>query len=135
MPIASDPGVVNATERYPGCAVQNFHGKMTLLLNPDEPLKIKFFSFQVPKGVILLRKFDVIKVFADSNGATTPEGCEVFDHKKHKMLLLNPNEQPRIQFGLDKAKLFVQKIQAIRNFLTIYGGKVVCDEFNIVQPT
>lgn len=49
---------------------------------------------------------------------------EISEYQGKPMLLLNPGSQYRFQFGLGKAKMILQHIDAIRRFVESNGTSI-----------
>jgi len=101
---------------YEGCEVGEYQGNPTITINPQEPKLYKRLNFGRTSVQPVLEKMAQIEQFVRDGGSTTPEGCEVFEYRGNKMLLINPNDIRRVQFGLEKATIIVQRKKALEQF-------------------
>ena len=52
-----------------------------------------------------------------ANNSTTASRPQTGQYKGHPMIILNPDDRFPFQFGLNKAKLVLQHVDAIRSFV------------------
>jgi hypothetical protein len=131
--ITTDDTVHAADTRYPDCAIQMYKGNPILVLNPKETEKFRIFSFGLQKAKLILAKLGQIQLFV-SDPKSRQEGVEVFVYNKREMILLNPGDGTRFQFGVDKGSLILLRLEALRNFVAVYGGKEACTQFGLTPP-
>jgi hypothetical protein len=53
----------------------------------------------------------------NANETAAPSRPKVGQYKGHPMIILNPDDRFPFQFGLNKAKLILQHVDAIRSFV------------------
>lgn len=116
--------IIIEEERREGPVVDTSSGKPQLLLNPDGKYPCKFSLYS---SRLILQAPDIIQKFVDSEakdmGDNLPEGVALEDFKGNPLLVLNSTSQYPLKFGLYKARLVLENMEAIERFVSTNGAE------------
>lgn len=108
-----------------GPQIDNSTGKRLLILNPEGKFPFKFSTYSAK---LIVQVPDVISSFVESEakelGDDVPEGVIIEEYKGSPLLVLNATGSYPFRFGLYKARLIIENMEAIKKFVASDGAEV-----------